>query len=158
MYVTVTLVVLCVSHFIFHSPYYLLYSFISIRLFTFKILALGNKYISSYCCLENCPNLRASKNSSFLLTLGDWAVPLLALPGLLLWLHSAGKSARCWDGWDGQDDQSIWRFPPLIFHPGFLQGMAVSGQHFKRMKVEAARPVRSSHRSCVFTSLLPLCW
>lgn len=132
--------------------------FIFTRLFTFKILALDDKSISFYRYLKNCANLRASKSNLFLLTLGGWAVPFLVLLGSLLWLCSAGKLAGCSDGWDGGDGQDIWPLPPLVFPPGFLQGMAVSGQHFKRMKVESTRPIRSSHRNSVFTSLLPLHW
>lgn len=93
MYITVTLVVLYV---IFHSSNYPFFLFIFIRLFTFKSLALDDTWISFYYYLKKCPKLKASKSSSFLLTLGSWAVPLLVLPSSLLGLCSAGKLAGCW--------------------------------------------------------------
>lgn len=87
--------------------------FIFIRLFSFKILALDETCISFYCYLnKTAPKFRASKSISFLLTLGAWVVPLLVLPGSLLWLYSADKLAGCWDGWGGRGGQDIRPVPP----------------------------------------------
>lgn len=146
------------SHFIFYSPYYLFFLFFNfVRLFMFQILASGDTCVSFYRSLKKLArNLGLHRAVHF-----SW---LWVAGCLLFWsclAHSCGYLQLT--SWPGPGMAGVAEAARtsglsllLVFHPGFLQSMAVSGWHFKRTKVEAARPVRSSHRNTVFTSLLPL--